>query len=388
MKLLSILFLVSLLLGQIGGIPIVPGVVVYVHDILLAVLLVEGFVQYAIRGKLVNPNLLKPILLFVFVAILSLLTNSGKFAIPSLEISALYIVRWLFYACIYIVVIQTYTGIDLWLTGLYGVGVGLGVLGLVQFFLYPDLRNLSYLGWDPHYYRLFSTFLDPNFAGVFLVLTLFLGLYLWQMRKYRMAVAIGELICFVSLLLTYSRSSYLAFITGLVCIAFLKRQWMIIVGIVVFVAVVIVLPKTSGSTLNLLRTDSTFARVGNWQEGIALLSESPLFGHGFDTLRYLSADTGDVISKSAAGLDSSILFIGATTGILGLIAYGYLLFQMVRVGRSLAKGKKFAYLGTVYVASLAALGVHSLFVNSAFYPWVLIWFWIYTGVAERVSGGT
>lgn len=378
MELLSIIFLASLLLGQIGGIPIYAGVVIYIHDILLGVLLVEGFVQYAVTSKFITPKLVKPILFFVFVALFSLLTNSGRFAIPALEVSALYLMRWVFYAALYVLVIQTYTKKELWLYGLYITGVGLGTLGILQFSLYPNLRNLSYLGWDPHYFRLFSTFLDPNFAGIFLVLTILLGIYLWQKKKFRVWIALGEIISMMSLLLTYSRSSYIALIAALSVFALLKKQWIMIAGILVFIVAVIIFPKTPGSTLDLLRTDSTLARVGSWQEGLMLIKDAPILGHGFNTLRYVSSDKTDIISKSAAGVDSSILFVGATTGIVGILSYGYLLYSMIRGARG--------ELGRVYKVSFVALAVHSLFVNSAFYPWVLIWFWIVTGVSERISG--
>lgn len=382
MKVLSLLFLASLLLGQLGGIPVYSGVVVYIHDILLVILLVEGFVQYAMRGKLVRPKLFAAIALFAGLAVLSLLANSGVFPLFSLELSSLYLLRWVFYAMLYVLVVQEFVAPAFWLWGLYATGVGLGALGLAQFFLYPDLRNLSYLGWDPHYYRLFSTFLDPNFTGIYIVLTLFLGMYLWQERKMRIWVAGGQIVAFVSLLLTYSRSSFLALVGGFALIALLKKQWMIILVVLAFIAVVILLPKTPGSTLNLLRTDSTFARVGNWQEGVNLMSWAPILGHGFDTLRYLSAESGDVISKSASGLDSSILFVGATTGILGLGAFGYLIWRMVAAGRALLKNKKMAHLGIMFLSMLVALGIDSVFINSAFYPWILIWFWILAGVVE------
>jgi hypothetical protein len=373
MKLLSVVFLVSLLLGQIGGIQVYPGVVIYIHDIFLAILLAEGFVQYALTGKFAKPKLAGLIGLFIAVAIISLLTNSGRFDLPALEAGSLYLVRWIFYALLYVLVRQTYIKADHWLNGLFVLGVGFGVLGLMQFILYPDLRNLSYLGWDPHFYRLFSTFFDPNFAGIFLVLTILLGTFLWQNKKNRIWLVPAEVVCIVALLLTYSRSSYLAFISGLVALAVCKKQWLIIFGIIIFILAVVYVPRTSGSTLDLLRSDSTFARLGNWQQGVTLISQAPVFGHGFNMLRYVTSDSGSPTSRAAAGLDSSILFVGATTGILGLLAYGYLIFSMVRMGRGNA----------VYLSCFVALGIHSFFVNSAFYPWVLIWFWMLTGVVER-----
>ncbi len=373
MKLLSALFLASLLLGQIGGIPVYPGVVIYIHDILLVILLVEGFVQYAMRGTLVKPKLFGAIALFTGVAVISLLANSGIFPLFSLEISGLYLVRWVFYALSYVLVVQEFVAPWLWLLGLYLTGVGLALLGFVQFFLYPDLRNLSYLGWDPHFYRLFSTFLDPNFAGIYLVLTFCLGIYFWHAKKFRLYIALGEVVTLLGLFLTYSRSSFLAFLAVIVVFALYKKSWMLWAAMGAFIIAVIFFPKMPASALSLLRSDSAFARIGNWQDGIKLMGEAPVFGHGFDTLRYLTTVAPNTISKAAAGLDSSILFVGATTGFIGLAAYGYLIFSMLKIGRK----------NIVYIASFVALGVDSFFVNSAFYPWILIWFWILTGVLER-----
>ena len=124
--------------------------------------------------------------------------------------------------------------VNFWLRGLYGVGIGFGILGLMQFFLYPDLRNLMYLGWDPHYYRLFSTLLDPNFVGIILVLTLILGCGLWKKKQKNFFLMIGQLIGFVSLLLTYSRSSYVSFAMAVVCLAAWTKQWKVVIALALF----------------------------------------------------------------------------------------------------------------------------------------------------------
>jgi O-antigen ligase len=362
MKLLTILFLGSLLLGQIGGMSPWPGVVVYLHDITLAILVVL-YVKKVGRSKLIIP-----IAVFIGAGMLSLLVNVWRFPLPELLIGSLYLVRWVLYAALYVLVLQKYVAPKLWLKGLYAVGVGLGLIGLVQFFLYPDLRNLMYLGWDPHYYRLFSTLLDPNFMGIILVFTLLLGFGIFT-KKNRMVVIAGQLVSFVALLLTYSRSSFLALGAAIVVYAVIQKRWKLFIILAAFACLLFIFPKIPGDTLKLTRLDSSLARVGNWQESLQLIAKAPVFGYGFNTLRYLSPAAGDIVSKAAAGLDSSILFILATTGIVGLIAYGYLIFSILRISRT----------SMVCLSSFAALGVHSLFVNSAFYPWVMIWIWILTG---------
>ena len=367
MKLLVMLFLGSLLLGQIGGMPLFPAVVVYVHDIFLAVLVIVFAVKILHAKKLPRATLIAPIVTFIGATTVSLLANYWRFPLPELLTGSLYLVRWSLYASIYFIVLQDYRYSGFWLKGLYGVGTGLGLLGLMQFFLYPDLRNLMYLGWDPHYYRLFSTLLDPNFTGIILVFTLLLGFGVLTKRN-RFWIIAGQLVAFVALLLTYSRSSFLALGTAIIVWAVMKKQWKLLIGLAAFIGIIFLLPKTPGSTLSLFRVDSTLARIGNWQESILLIKNAPLFGYGFDTLRYVRP-AGNALSKSAAGLDSSLLFIMATTGIIGFAAYIYLLISMGRLGKE----------SYFYISSLAALIVHSLFVNSMFYPWAMIWMWILAG---------
>jgi O-antigen ligase len=379
MRLLSILFLASLLLGQIGSISPTNGVVVYAHDIVLIVLVGVSLAKILHGKKLPRVTLMTPIVLVIATCLVSLMANYWRFPQQALATGSLYLVRWIFYACLYMVVLQDSSTFRFWLRGLYVVGVGFGILGLMQFFLYPDLRNLMYLGWDPHYYRLFSTLLDPNFVGIILVLTLLLGCGLWREKSKNFPLIIGQFIAFISLLLTYSRSSYTALAAAVICLAAWTRQWRVLIIVAAFVGLVFILPRTPGSTLSLLRSDSTLARIGNWQESIHLIAKAPVFGFGFDTLRYIQPAPPGFVSKAAAGLDSSILFILATTGVVGLAAYAYLFILMIRSGIGLLKAGSRS-LGLTYLASLAAVVVHSLFVNSLFYPWVMIWMWILTGV--------
>ena len=79
------------------------------------------------------------------------------------------------------------------------------------------------------------------------------------------------------------------------------------------------------------------------------------------------------------GIDSSLLFVGVTTGIVGLAVYLWLIVeQMKLVNRYRIKPFR-----VMFYATFAALLVHSLFVNSLFYPWVMIWIWVLAGVAEK-----
>ena len=251
----------------------------------------------------------------------------------------------------------------------------------MQYVWYPYLRNLYYLGWDPHLYRVFSTLLDPNFAGIIFAFTLFLGAYLWQKTKRQSLVLLSQLLTLVALFLTYSRSSYVAFfLGGFIFVLRLKMAKLGLVLAAVFIAILLLLPRPGGEGVKLFRTVSTFARLGNWQRGMELIREAPLLGHGFNTLRYVQrakgwVDDSTIVSKAGAGIDSSIQFVWATTGVVGLAMYGWLFFRMLQMART----------STAYLATLGAVLVHSAFSNSLFYPWVLLWLWILTGSIERIE---
>lgn len=370
--LLVIVFFVSLLLGQLGAIHLSQGVTVYTHDIILPFLIVSVFLRRGVLGKLPHLSLFRPILIFIVAAAVSLLANMGSYDGSVVRSGSLYLLRWVIYGFLYAVVVLGPLPSSLWLWGLAGVGTTLAGIGLVQFVWYPDLRNLWYLGWDPHYYRVFATLLDPNYVGILLVLTIFLLFYIlvrfarWRVRIVLMMGVVG-----IALLLTYSRSSYLAILVGMVTAAILVKQWRekALFLVLLFLLVIVYIPKPGGETLSLDRYDSTFSRLQNWQQTAMEITQSPVFGHGFNVLPFLSE----------AGIDSSLLFVGVTTGIVGLLGYLWLMVQQVL----LATRSKNTSLKIFFLASFAALSIHSLFVNSLFYPWVMIWMWVLVGVVER-----
>lgn len=387
-KALPLLFLFTTAMAQVGAIRINPIVTVYSHDI--GLVLLGLYALFHIPKKMPRPLLLSPIIAFVGICGFSLLVNVYRFPIPDMVSSALYAFRWAGYALLYILVLMWPVRPIFWLWGLYGAGSLVAVLGLVQYVLYPALRNLQYLGWDPHLYRVFSTLLDPNFASMLFVLTLVLGIYLWRETAYKWIVGVGGVVTLIALFLTYSRSGYLAlFVAMAVAVWFYKHVRLALIVMVLFIGVLFVLPKPSGEGVQLLRTASTFARIGNWQRGMTLISEQPLFGYGFNTLRYVQrargwTDGSEHISHAAAGLDSSLQFVWATTGVLGFGAYVWLLASAVSLGVKAKRSKRFMTAGFVVVASVASIAVHSQFSNSLFYPILMIWWWVLLGSAERL----
>lgn len=384
MNALIFLLFASLLFGQLTGISVAPGVTLYLRDFAAAAILVYGIFTGAIRRSMTGSFLVKPIGVFGVVCLLSLLVNASLVPTTALWKGSLYLLRWVVYAGVYFALVGSLVSSVFLLRGLFFLGTGLAVAGLFQFVFYPDLRNLIYLGWDPHYYRVFSTLFDPNFVGILFVLTLIVGIYLFLQKKNLWAIG-GIGVTMTALLLTYSRSSYLGFLAAIGTWIVIRKKWKVgLVGLLLFLVAIVYLPRPGREALSLDRFDSTVSRLSNWSESVQRISQKPMLGYGFNVLPFLQQESS-VSSKAGAGIDNSFLFVGVTTGLVGLIAYGWLLWFMIGVGNRALIVKKTSTLGIVYLATLVALVVDSMFVNSLFYPWVMVWVWILTGVVEVTS---
>jgi O-antigen ligase len=388
MHILPTLFLISLLSGSLIRIPLFYTVTVYPHDIALFVYLLLWFIRRMTRKeRIVFSSLTKPLGIFLGALLVSYLFNIFGHTPGECINGISYIIRILLYVGLYIVISNTENPF-FWLKRLYGTGVIFGILGIVQYILYPDLRNLSYLGWDPHYYRLFSTFLDPNFAGIFLVLTFLLGLSFIFRRKDRLEYLLLQAIVLTALTLTLSRSSYIAFVASMIFYIWWKKSWKLLIGIVLCIALFLFIPLPKKDVTPIFREESANARISNWSYSIGLIKQAPVFGYGFNFLRTIQEPdylrkADSQLSRATAGVDSSFLFVIVSSGLVGGAAFLYLLTSMWKLGSMLIINKKEKTLGLVYHISLIAIFIHSLFVNSFFYPWILIWLWIVTGVIEK-----
>jgi hypothetical protein len=322
---LLLLLILSISFGQLIRLELVPGVVIYLHDILVLLALIF----YLPKVKSFSSPYTLPILSFVAIAALSLIFSFRP--LNQIIIGSLYLWRWLAYALIYFVARQAKLPLRryLILTGLI-----VAITGLFQYFLFPDTRWLYYLGWDEHYYRLIGTFFDPNFTGIFLVLTLIL---LWPSPL--------SLLPFIALLLTYSRSAYLALLVTLSLALFRRHKRILLISYLLFLISIFLLPRPGGEGVKLERLYSLTNRLDSMKTGWEVFRHHPITGVGFNLLR---------------GMDNSFIFLLATTGLPGLIAYLWLLKRQLDATRY----------------TLLAVLVHSLFNNTLFYAPVMLWLWL------------
>lgn len=385
-------FLVFYPFGQLTRLPLslignnlasqFPEVHLYSTDLILGLLLITWLIWRfsMVKKRYKLPPLAKPMFLFLLVALLSLIFNSPLLSGRELIVAGLYLMRLIVYFSFYFLIYDL-KKLRQMFKFLMVIGVAMAVLGLVQYWLWPDTSFLYFLGWDLHYYRIIGTFFDPGFTGVIYVLTLILLVVtnwekLVQLKVKNWGFYCLLLIVYSALALTYSRSSYLAYLGGMGTIALMKKKpKFFLIIFLMGVLTVMILPRASGGEgVRLERTTTIQSRFDSWQQALTIFRDHPILGVGFNAYRY--AQEGKIPDHAGAGVDSSLLFVLATTGAVGLLAYLWFWSSVVRLAFKTVNAK----VGLVVLASFVALICHSFFLNSLFYPWVLAWLGIILGL--------
>src|SRR3989338_2458896 len=368
MLLLFLLFL-GIIAGVAGSISIIDTVRISCLDIVVFISFLYSLFNFRkIIPILKRDSISDSFLLFLLIALISLILTPLTLTPIQFFISFLYIVRIVLYFSVYptlklLINEDRIKKNDIHKT-IVRSGLVLCVIGWIGYFLYPDLRNLSYLGWDPHYKRIFSTFLDPNFLGIYLVICLAVLLNEWKLKS-----IFSILLLIATIFFTYSRSSLAALmLLGILCVWRTGKRILFIPIISLFIVGLFFLPRPGGEGVRLERLFTISQRLDHARLGLSIFFSHQILGVGFDTVRYAKAGMENsqmwLISHAGAGLDITFLFILATSGIIGFTFFiRFLYFIFLK-----APGK-------IKIILLLVL-FHSSFENSFFYPFVFLALWM------------
>jgi O-antigen ligase len=378
-------FLLTLFLVPFGEIiRINIGKDILIKPLDVSVLLLSLFWIFLVVLKKVevkNKFILLPVALFSISGFLSLLTTPLSLASGEFVVSFSYLLRWLSFASIFFIV----RGFDIDFQKkikklMLLIGILIVALGFAQYFFYPDLRNLFYLGWDEHLYRMFSVFLDPNFAGVFFVLVLLLLLDDFLKRK-TWFLSLFSLVTLIAIFLTFSRTALIMLVVSVSIFLILHKKKKMVLILFGFVVLFVIFASKyfDIENMNLLRTASVNARIDSSRTALAIIQKNPVFGVGFNSYRYGQIEYGfrksssKIFNHADSSTDNSYLFVLATTGILWFSFFIYLWYMIVKnnIKNRLA------------VSSLVGVFISSFFINSLFYPVILLWLLIVMSIREN-----
>ena len=391
LELLLITAVISIIPGQLVRIPLFGQEGFFtLSDIFVSILAVAFLIHFFFKKvAIVMPKKITlPVLVFSLFATSSTVFALNQFSPKEIFVSSLFLLRFLLYFSVMIITLNVVKRekMEKWVNIFLSAGTILAFLGLVQLFFIPNLLFLTPYGWDPHQTRIVSSFLDPNFIGI-----VFVFLASFSLSKYLFRANLVLLFVFllssITVLLTFSRSSYLAFLCALAVIGVLKSFKLTFLIILILFFSFMLVPQVRGRVAGAITFDETAkARIESWQKALLIFKDHFLIGVGFNTYRYSQARYGffendqNLGGHSGAGSDSSLLLVAATTGIFGLGAYIWIL---ISIFTTVVKSSKRSFIALGTLASFIGLVVHSQFVNSLFFPQIMLLLWFFVGLVSR-----
>ncbi len=406
--LVAVLFLP--VIGELYRLPFGGENGILVSDIAAGAVVAVWAFEKITKRKPVEPNVfVKPLAIFFGIALFSLVFSLTFLKLNEVLAGSLYLFRFAEYIMLGIItvdIVRTRKDAQKLLTTIIAVACIIAVAGFVQLAVYPDLGKLEEYGWDPHINRLVSTWLDPNFIAGYLsfiiAIVTAVTLYTKNIVK-KTGLAIIILVLAAALFLTYSRSGYVAAAASLGIIGMLKSRKLLVAGIIIFIVALNFLPRAQERVDDLVHSIQSFVfrgsenpdptarlRIVSWNQTLELIAKRPLLGSGYNTLKYVKYNEGfveDPSVHSASGSDSSLLTILATTGILGLLPFLLLHWNILKLSWQNWRNKTIPLpwqgYGLGIFAGLVGLLFHSLFVNSLLFPQILIPLWISAGLLAQ-----
>jgi O-antigen ligase len=383
---LNKLFIISLFIlifGQITSISKQAGQNIYIFDILVLLFSFIGTI-YFLGVKKSFKITFWHFSGFAFISwgLISLMFSLNNFGIEPFITGIFYIIRFVGYLLSSVVLfnmirvkkIDPKFIVDLLILS----GIVLSLLGFVQLIILPDFTVLdSSFGWDPHKNRLASTFFDPNFTGAYLVMIFAILLdKIYGKDKFSLSNIISFLVVTISIFLTFSRSSWGMLSVVILIFGLFRYKKLLILFLLIAFSAYFAIPRVQTRISGITDpADSAAYRLVSWSNTLEIVQDNWLIGTGYNTYRFTQSEYGflnsqSLFSNAAAGSDSSMLFVLATTGIIGLFLY--LIFFFYPLFYAFINRKDSVVL---ILALTLGLFMESQFINSLFYPQIMfLWF--------------
>ncbi len=360
---MNILFYITAFLfslGQLGRISFFSQQInFYLYEVVLTLSLFLLFFKYRLKPITSAWKNFRSIFIFLAVLLLSLIPEWLKYSPFENAVAFLYFFR-LFVYFSYFFYLQSHTKMDKQFSktikkGILALAILTVISTLIQYFLYSDLRNLFYQGWDPHLYRTFGVFFDTSTAAAIF------GILFFTINQ-----PVIRVIYLILIALSFSRAIYLGLSLTLIYIFIQKKQFKrILLFLLFFIILIFIIPKPVGEGVNLKRFYSITSRGQDYLQGINLWKSKPILGYGYNRIRYVK--NSDSL-HSGASFSSSFLTILVSSGVLGLLGFFGVLGRLGKINKT-----------SQYL--IIFLSIISLFDNIILHPFVL--FLLFTSLSDK-----
>jgi len=322
---------ISLLAGQFARIELINSLAnVYVHEFILLIFIISSVVQFGLSPiKSIIKSKATLTLLLIFLISFSL--SFMEFTLMQNSIALLYCMRIVLYVLFGIYLFASikskkYIRVLVYKL-IYTFSILLLIATAIQYIFFPNFWSLYAFGWDPHLYRASAIYLDVFIAAaIYGLLSLF-----WFSNKQKVLA----LFFVLALVLSFSRSAYVALALSMLYFFTTQKKWKeLLISLCLFTLIIIFVPKPFGEGGNLLRTGSINSRINDYKLGLTLWKKKPLFGFGYNRVRFAKEQLNlaliDDKSHSLSSFHSSFLIILVTTGSVGLISFLILVFTFLK----------------------------------------------------------
>ncbi|MBI5151115.1 MAG: hypothetical protein HZA34_00940 [Candidatus Pacebacteria bacterium] len=372
-RIFLLVFFGLLVLGQFQKIYVTPIISFYLHEIFIAIGGIGSWIFYPKDVFAAYKRLPFFTVLILFSVVAGISVYSAGFRGLPIFIGLLYLFRVAMYTSLFPLITigiqkRYVTRTDVIYIAVIFVYL-LAMFGIVQYVIFPDLRWLTLLGWDDHYFRLVSTLLDPPFPAALFTLVL-LGVYP-KLHRLPIIMRLGWCVTFVALLFTYSRAGYASYIIGLIVYGFMKRERKILIVLALFTVGIFFLPRPASEGARLERTVSVQARNTAITSTLQTFTlRTWIIGDGWYLSQSNRGFTQNYIPSHSSAPGNSFVTVLQSTGIIGLSLFGVFLLQLLWFARS----------NTIGISMIVSILIGSLFNNLIFYPWVMVAFWTAIGI--------
>ncbi len=244
--------------------------------------------------------------------------------------------------------------------------------------------------------RLFSTMDNPNNYAEFLMLIIPLGVaFILSQKKdiYRLISAMLILPGVAALVLTNSRSAYLAFVIGFALFVALLNKRLIPFAIILFIAFIPFIPQSITARLMTIGKDSSSEfRVLIWEGALRTLKNHWFYGIGIGPTAFsrIYKIYAHYLALPAMHSHNLFLQVWIETGIFGFVSFVVLIFTTIKGAIITAKKSidaELKYYAAALATALASVLAISMVEYIWFYPRIMLSFWVLMGICSAVSRG-
>jgi len=264
------------------------------------------------------------------------------------------------------------------------MGLVFAVIGIVQYetrdiFWNPKVRVDNAYAPSGWFYRVNSVFYDPSIYGRFLVIAILVSLVVVLRRRadplWAVAAALTIAITWAGLLPSFSQSSYVALMAGVIVAAVVVWRWRSLALIAAMVIALLLAAAASPQIRHRIdgKSSSSLSSVTSGRsklvsKGARLAVHHPLIGVGVGGFRRAYADLTGLRGKEpkAAASHTTPITVAAENGIPGLLLFVWLVATALytafrRLGPGLVGDARLAF-----GLALTAILVHCVFYNALF----------------------